>query len=199
MPKLQRGPCGKVKGKGCKCPTKGAGKEIIPEPEGGMKEVRSYPLSDSDLRTLLGQNINVITNRQLPEYNSIEDIFDDEGRCVLLYTPEDPQSGHYVCLLRRPDCIEYFDPYGEKPDNDDVLGDQPPILTQMLRESGIPVYWNTHQFQKLRGDISTCGRHVTARCLYAPYSLDKYAAIVKKSKMMPDDFVSGLTYDKLGK
>ena len=193
---MAKGPCGKVKGKGCKCPLTGKG---VPEPTGGMKEVRAYPLSDGDIRQILGNNIKIFTNRQLPEINSIDEMFDDQGRCILLYTPDDPTSGHWTCLLKRPNGIEFFNSYGEKPDAEDTLGDQPPLLTQLLQESGEPVYYNTYPFQKERGDIATCGRHVVARCLYAPYSLDKYASIIKKSKMMPDDFVSGLTYDKLRK
>jgi hypothetical protein len=35
--------------------------------------------------------------------------------------------------------------------------------------------------------------------LYAPYSLQKYASIIKSSGLSPDDFVSGVTYDKLRK
>lgn len=166
--------------------------------DGGMKQVQALALSDGDIRKLLG-NVPIITNRQLPSVSAIDDLFDGQGRCIMLYTPHDPTSGHWVCLIRKPTHIEYFDSYGDKPDIADDLGDQPPLLTQLLKASGMPVFYNTHQFQKERGDVATCGRHVVCRLLYAPKSLDQYAAAIKKSGLSPDDFVSGLTFDKLRK
>lgn len=167
-------------------------------PDGGMKKVQAHPLSDAEIRKILGP-VSILTNRQLGSIEHVDDLFDAQGRCILLYTPHDPTSGHWVCLIRRPDCIEYFDSYGDKPDIADDLGDQPPLLTRLLKEAGMPVFYNTKQFQKERGDVATCGRHVICRLLYAPKSIDQYAAAVAKSGLTPDDFVSGLTYDKLRK
>jgi hypothetical protein len=74
-----------------------------------------------------------------------------------------------------------------------------PFLTKLLRASGKPVFYNNHAFQSSSPSVATCGRHCVVRLLYAPYSLDKYGGIIKKSGMSADDFVSGLTYDKLRK
>lgn len=192
---MAKGPCGKVIGKGCKC-KKGAG---VSEPSGGMKEVRSYPLSDGDIRHILGDDITILTNRQLEDLNSPDEMFDSQGRCVLLYTPEDPTSGHWVCIIKQPDHIFYFDPYGDKPDDKQELNGQEPILTQLLKQTGMPVYYNTHQYQKLRGDVATCGRWVCTRLIYKDTTPQQFMNVVKKFKGEPDDFVSGLIYSFLNK
>lgn len=163
-----------------------------------MKKVQAHPLSDAEIRKILGP-VPIITNRELDRVSSIEDLFDSQGRCILLYTPHEPTSGHWVCLIMKPDHIEYFDSYGDKPDIPEDLNGQPAVLTQLLKASGMPVFYNTKQFQKERSDVATCGRHVICRLLYVPKSLDQYAAAIAKSKLTPDDFVTGLTYDKLRK
>ena len=111
-------------------------------------------------------------------------------------------------MLNKKKGIEFFDPYGEAPEEqkDDVprgqleaLDESQPYLTALMRASGRPVFYNTHKFQRDSSSINTCGRHCVVRCLYAPYSIAKYASVIKKSGLSPDDFVSGLTYDRLHK
>jgi len=161
--------------------------------DGGMKTVKAHPLTDTEMRKILGPT-KILTSRDLVNITRPDDLFDRQGRCILLYTPYDPTSGHWTCLLRKNDHIEFFDSYGEKPDSPEYLGDQEPLLTQLLKASGMPVYYNTRQFQKDRSDVATCGRWVCARLLYFPYSIDKFSSIVDKFKGEPDSFVSGLIY-----
>lgn len=210
MVKQKFGPCGKPINNGCQCKSsqradlspsglatfgKVGGQK--PQKDGGLKQVKAHPLTDSEIRQILGSNISILTNRDLTSKRHIDDIFDNEGRCILLYTPYDPMSGHWTCLLRKADHIEFFDSYGEPPDTEEDLGSQPPLLTQLLKQSGMPVFFNKHPFQSDKSDVATCGRHVVCRLLYFPFSLDKYANIIKKSNLSSDDFVSGLTFSKL--
>lgn len=176
--------------------------------KGALARVRRYPLSDDDIRRLLGPDIAIHNYPDLARMQSVDQLFDGKGRAILLYPNSGPTSGHWVALLRRPQAIEFFDSYGDAPDrqNDGLpreylatLGADQPHLTRLMRASGKPVFYNTHPFQKERGDISTCGRHAVARLLYAPFSLDRYKRVVDASGLLPDDFVSGLTYDGLRK
>ena len=73
------------------------------------------------------------------------------------------------------------------------------ILEVSSTASGKKVYYNTYPFQKDKADVNTCGRHSVVRCLYAPYSLAKYKKVMDSSGMTPDNFVSALTAEKLGK
>ena len=174
----------------------------------GLGEVKDYPLSDGDIRTILGDDIRILTYPDLNKVNNINQIFDKKGRCILLFLTHSPTEGHWCCLLRKKKGIEFFDPYGDPPEAQKKSAD-PKLLAQLgsfhdrlmelFKKSGMPVYYNTYPFQKERGDVNTCGRHCVVRCLYAPYSLEKYKAIIDKSGLSPDDFVVGLTYDKLRK
>jgi hypothetical protein len=111
-------------------------------------------------------------------------------------------------MLNKGDHIEYFDPYGDAPNSAlktitpeerQEYGEEQPYLTDLMKASGMPVYYNTHPFQKDKADVNTCGRHSVMRCLYAPYSLEKYKKAMDASGMSPDNFVSALTVQKLGK
>jgi hypothetical protein len=177
--------------------------------DGGIQKVKQYALSDDDIRKLLGNNIKIMTYPQLGKLNSADEMFDDMGRLILLFPNVSPTMGHWTCLINRPNKIEFFDPYGDAPDTDqkdgmtkgrlEQLDIDRPYLTKLLRASGKPVYYNTHAFQKESASVATCGRHCAVRLLYAPYTLDKYKKIIDKSGLTPDNFVSGITFDKLRK
>jgi hypothetical protein len=170
--------------------------------------VKDYPLSDGDIRRLLGSDIRIMTYPELKRMKDINQCFDSKGRCIILFLTTSPTEGHWCCMLRKKKGIEFFDPYGDPPEAQKEgisgglltqLDQRQPYLTSLMRASGKPIYYNRHAFQQDKESINTCGRHCVVRCLYAPYSLNKYKAIITKSGLSPDDFVSGVTADKLGK
>ena len=176
--------------------------------DGGLSEVKDYSLSDGDLRQLLGDDIKIFTYPQLKHIRDANELFDRRGRCIVLFLTESENSGHWVCMLRKKKGIEYFDPYGEAPEDlkDEIpqsrleaLDESQPHLMRLLRRLKLPVYYNTHQFQQKKSDIATCGRHCAVRLLYAPKSLVQYRKIIQMSGLSPDDFVAGVSFDKLGK
>lgn len=173
-----------------------------------LKEIKDYSLSDGDIRKILGSDIKIFTYPQLKQFRSIDSLFDDKGRCIVLFLTNSETSGHWCCLLRKGDHIEFFDPYGEAPD--DVVDGLPksrleqldmnsPYLTRLMKGSGIPVYYNTYPFQKERDGINTCGRWCVVRCFYAPYSLEQFKKVIDSSDMSGDDFVAALTANWLRK
>ena len=133
----------------------------------------------------------------------------DMGRCILLFPNASPTAGHWCCMIHRPNKIEFFNPYGETPEQSrkggmsakrlEQLDMDRPYLTKLLRSSGKPVYYNTYSFQKDTVDNNTCGRHCAVRLFYAPYTLERYKSIIDKSGLSPDNFVAALVYDKLHK
>lgn len=174
----------------------------------GLGKIKDYPLSDSDIRKILGKDISIITYPDLAKMNNIYEAFDKKGRCIMLYLTESESSGHWVCMLNHKDRIEFFDPYGEPPESAlksvpinelQEYGEDRPYLTNLLRTAGKPVYYNKYDFQQESNNINTCGRHSVVRCLYAPYLLEKYKKVMDKTGMSPDNFVSALTAQKLGK
>ena len=167
-----------------------------------FQKIKEYPLGDDDIVKILGPTV-VMTYPQLAEVDDIREIFDKDGRAVVLFLTEDETTGHWTGLLRNDNTIEYFDPYGSAPDADRKwlskeklrqLDEDRPLLTKLLRGSGMKVYFNTRPFQEDKTDVNTCGRWVVSRLLHRQLSLPQFNAMVKKSKMKPDDFVSALTY-----
>jgi hypothetical protein len=175
---------------------------------GDAEEVRDYSLSDDDIRRLLGKDISLMTYPDLANKKSLNDCFDSKGRCIILFLTQDEHTGHWCCMFRTKKGVEFFDPYGDRPEEqlDEVpqsrleqLDQDQPYLTDLMRRSGVPIYYNTHAFQKERGDVNTCGRHCVVRLLYKDKTLAQYKSIIDKTGLCPDDFVSGLTYTKLQK
>jgi len=175
---------------------------------GGIAKVRKYALSDGDIRKLLGDDIAIHNYPDLEGMRSADELFDSKGRAILLYPNSSPTSGHWVALLKRPGRIEFFDPYGDAPDHQNdglptaylkTLDVDRPHLTRLLRAAGKPVFYNRHAFQKESPNVATCGRHAAVRLLYAPYSLAQYKKVLDSAGMAPDDFVSGVTYERLRK
>jgi hypothetical protein len=174
---------------------------------GGIAKVKQYPLGDDDIRKLLG-DVSVHTYPQLGEMSDINQAFDSQGRSILLFPNVSPTMGHWCCMIRRPKGIEFFDPYGEAPEEQkdglsktrmEQLDIDRPYLTKLLRASGKPVFYNTHAFQTDKPSIATCGRHCVARLMMKDKSLQDYNDVIEASGLAPDDFVAGLTYDKLKK
>lgn len=173
----------------------------------GLGAAKEYALSDTDIKSLLG-NVPIITYPELEKYESLDDLFDGKGRAILFFPNASENVGHWTCLIKRRNMIEFFDPYGDAPEEQkdglsksrlQQLDIAQPFLSRLMRAERLPIYYNSHAFQSSRDDVATCGRHCVVRLLYQPYSIDKYAAIIRKSGLKPDDFVVGVTYAKLGK
>jgi hypothetical protein len=173
-----------------------------------LQEAKAYPLGDDDINKILEPDTHIFTYPYLKQVKDIDEIFDPYGRAMMLYLTENENTGHWVCLIRRPDEIEFFDPYGEPIDKQLTwngkgkrmeLEQDRPLLSKLLREKGLPVIYNKTKFQKVDDDIATCGRHCVIRLLFKDKTLPQYGEMIKKSGMTPDEFVTRTTYDLLGK
>jgi len=179
---------------------------------GGLAKMKDYPLSDADIKKILGSDIPVLTYPDLGKFHSIDQCFDSKGRCIILFLTTGPTEGHWCCMMRKKEGIYFFDPYGEPPEEqkDDIpeemkryLDIDEPYLMRLLKSANCPVYYNTHQYQKLTEGVNTCGRWCVARLLYASKSDEYFKSVVDKfcreTKKTPDDFVSALLANWLGK
>ena len=173
-----------------------------------MESAQSYALSDGDIRKLLGGNIKITTYPDLENVRRIDQLFDRHGRAILFVPQQNEQQGHWCCLIKKHKLIEFFDPYGEPPEaQKDTLSEEQlermkmhePLLAELLTNNPYKIIFNKVQLQKLDGDVNTCGRHCVARLLYHKYPIQKYRQIIQQSRMTPDEFVTKLTYDDLGK
>ena len=175
-----------------------------------LNKIQSYSLSESDIQRMI-PSLKIVAYTDLLNANSIDDVLDEKGRLMLLYLTEDLNTGHWVCLLnyRDSNIIEYFDPYGNyKPDEEGKwltpeklkeFGQSTKKLTKLLKESKYKVLSNAFPFQTDQMNMNTCGRHCTTRLYFKHLRLPEYIKLVESTGLHPDEFVSGFTFNLIGK
>lgn len=178
-----------------------------------LRQIKGYALSNEDINRILEPDTKVFSYPRFAEMNSIEEAFDKLGRCVFLFLTVSESSGHWICMFKRNGHIEYFDPYGMKPEEQrkwlpqeqlDELGQGEPYLITLLRKSRMPVYYNTYPYQSDKDDINTCGRWCVARLICKDLDNKSFNNLVKEEMKQNgltsmDDFVALFTYHILGK
>lgn len=166
-----------------------------------IHELRKYPYSGNDILTLLDGKTKILLYSDLKKFNNIDQVFDPYDCVVILYEMK-KSYGHWVCLIRFDNKIEYFDPYGKPPDNPldyvkpelkQSLGEDYPYLSKLLNDSPYKIVYNSYPLQKLSKEISSCGRHVGLRLSMKDYPLNKYVKIITGGELSPDDTVTYLT------
>lgn len=177
---------------------------------GKAEQIRAYPLSDADMKKVI-PTLRIVSYPELLKAEHIDEVLDEKGRLMLLYLTEDQSTGHWVCLLKRrgKPILEYFDPYGGYgPDGEskwltaeelEEFGQDTKHLSKLIRASPYKLVVNKTAFQKDKTDNNTCGRHCLTRLYMKHLSLPEYTKLVKASGVSPDDFVSGFTYNLIGK
>lgn len=177
-----------------------------------LDKLKKYALSDGDIEELLGEDIFICVYPYLNEVEHIDQIFDDKGRCMLLFNTINDSAGHWVCMHKKKDRIDFFDPYGLKPDEPmkwlteekrDDLDMETRRLTQLLKSSGYKVYYNTFEFQSDKHS-NTCGRWCASRLLYLNYDLDQFYQFINHYKNKYElgtleNAVTYLTYEIINK
>ena len=183
------------------------------ELENQIADIKAYALSNDDINEILEPDTKIFTYPEFGKMERIDEAFDKLGRCVFLFLTKSPTSGHWVCMFRKGDTIEYFSSYGDKPEEErnwlteeqlEELGQDEPYLYNLLKKSGYKVYYNTHNYQSDRDDINTCGRWCVARLITKDISNKEFYNLVREQMKerglkKPDDWVALFTYEFLGK
>ena len=133
------------------------------------------PLSDEELKVILGKDLKIIMYPDLAKYSSIELLLPNPNDyCIILIVESETKlniSGHWVALLKYDGMNEYFDPYGNAVDVDLMtwmdaktrlsLNESKPYLTYLLK--GRKYIYNKVKYEVLRKGINTCGSHSSYR------------------------------------
>lgn len=132
---------------------------------GSMREVKATSLGDDDIRMFLG-NPKIITYAELANANSIDEVLSNDY--VILLYEDSPNHGHWTAVNKINNTIQFFDPYGGKPDSQQKwvpmemrkeLGSDKPYLTRLFDKCPYPVEYNDVKYQKESPMINNCGRH----------------------------------------
>jgi hypothetical protein len=163
-------------------------------------------LSDKDIKRFI-PGINLITYNALEHTKDINQLLDNPLQaCVICYLTKE-NYGHWCCIFRNKEGIQFFDPYALIPD-DELSWDiekntrineheDYPYLCWLLANSKEPINYNDFKFQSKDKDVTTCGRHVIVRIALKELSCDEYTSVIlqlcKKLHMNSDQVVTALT------
>lgn len=134
------------------------------------------PLSADDIVKKIGCNY-------VPYYNihKLTDIKQLTSKpTLILYYPED--IGHFVCMFKNKEGINYFDSMGQHPDEIIGMKDEKyhdfTYITQLLANSDEKINYNDFDLQK--DGTMTCGHWCTIRLLYRSLGCDEFNNVFKK-------------------
>jgi len=167
------------------------------------RELKKMVSEDDFIRNFgLDAKEKIMKYSELENYNNIDELIPllDDFRILLLES--EPSVGHWVCLIRKGDTLEFFDSYGKTHKGElkyipkfinKMLNQPENYLTRIMKSSKNPIF-STLKLQSDNPDVCTCGRHCIARilCGKAGYNLDDYEKLVKKeckNREMPPDIL----------
>jgi hypothetical protein len=164
-----------------------------------IKNAENIELSGIDLHRMTDGKAVIISYPELGKFKSLDELFGNLDQIIILYDMQDPSIGHWCCLMRIGDLVEFFDPYGLKVDqeldftNPMHIRQEGPHLSAMIQNSGYNFVYNSTKLQEFKHHINTCGRHVAVRLRFSYLDLKKYIQMLERNKYSPDEMVSLLT------
>ena len=167
-----------------------------------LEEVQETPMGDDDIHKYF-PNAKIIIYKDLNSINSINDVLPSNKSYFFLLIEDSPNKGHWVCMNKLKNKIEFFDPYGGAPDiqlswmdkdENKLLGQGKKRLTELLNQSGYKCYFNPVKYQEENPDIKTCGRHCCLRIktMLDGKDLDAYNKFMETQKDS-----TGMNYDEI--
>ena len=160
------------------------------------------PITNFDLEKLFGNDMLIVSYDKLKKIKSLDDLFKHRKYLCILYQYK-PNYGHWVLILKtinkqNKPVIEFFDPYGDKPDSQlkhfstkirDVYGMRYPQLANLMIESSYPLEYNNHRLQKMDPKVQTCGRWCAFRAIFDDVPIDQFANMFQGKTKSPDEII----------
>lgn len=157
-----------------------------------------YSLSGNDIKELLLNKVKIITHGEIKNYNNINNLLGKYKKCVILYRST-PDYGHWTALFKNKHGINFFDSYGNKPDNilkflpnnlnKDLEQDHINLL-KLLYKSREKIYYNEYPLQEFKENINTCGRWVVLRLFLSNLTETEFNNLFKKKNITPDELIT---------
>lgn len=171
-----------------------------------IKHLKKISLSNEDVMKLLNGKSNLVLYPDIINYNNIDELLGKYGACIILYLTEE-NYGHWCCIFRDKDVIQFFDSYGEMVDNALNYAMDPyfkkkggmdlPLLTSLLLDAydKYEIRFNNFKFQEDKKDINTCGRFCVVRLWLRNLNEYEFKDFMYSTKYKPDELVAILTQE----
>ena len=133
-------------------------------------QLEEVDLTGKDVQRVAGGRfpVPVVLYSDLARYSTIDELLSGpSGAVILLWQTVGKRIGHWTCLFRALDGLEYWDSYGFAPDEDKHKAtfdtSLPPYLSRLLATVPGGYTHNKFDYQTEGPNINTCGRWVGAR------------------------------------
>ncbi len=148
-----------------------------------INDLKSQPLSDADLLSKMQDKANLVTYPEIADYKTLDELLGPHGVCFILYMWK-PNFGHWCCIIKRGNNVEFFDPYGyfvdfwlEKVPEPyrTESGQLKPELSYLMKESPYKLSYNEYDFQDETDEgAASCGRWTILRGLLKDLTLEQF-------------------------
>jgi hypothetical protein len=170
--------------------------------ESQLEQIESRPMGDGDIRTYF-PNAKIMLYNELNNMEHIDELLPKDKSYAFILIEDSPNKGHWVCIDRLKNELNFFDSYGGAPDSQlkwigmedrKELGQAEKKLTQLLKSSGYKVNYNPFKYQEKGHEIQTCGRHCCLRIkkMLDGNDLDAYHKFMNNTKKS-----MGMDYDDI--
>ena len=133
-----------------------------------IERIIKKPLSDTDLKHILGDDLKIVKYADLSKEASLESLLPKAPDYCIILIEEEQDSGHWVALMRYDNTVEFFDPYGKKwdtelawisPEKRQQLGETQKYPSGLLERTNLKRIYSPYHFEKESSTVNTCGSH----------------------------------------
>lgn len=158
-----------------------------------VRNSEKIPLNYNDIKNVIKLPNKYMNYDEVKNYENLEELF-GKYNIIIMFLPNKTESiGHWICLLKYKQYIEYFDPYGLTINQEmNILG-LDNSLKKLYQLSKKKVVFNNFQYQKLRKNINDCARHCAVRCCFYTLNVIQYHKLIISANMDSDDLITLLT------
>lgn len=140
-----------------------------------LNKVIEDPLDDSEIKKYL-PDAKIYKYNQLCNFDNIDELLPGDRDYVIILYEQMHNTGHWICVLKYGNTLEYFDSYGNNVDEplqwitvqqNYELKQYDTFIANMFNKTKKErnIIWNPVKYQELQKGINTCGRHVIFRII----------------------------------
>ena len=155
-----------------------------------LETIEETPVTIGFLKKRVGDTVDVLAYQQLKGKHRSA-LFKGKTAVIVLIPKKDSKRGHFICLVPRPNHVEYFSSLGNSFETELAQLDEHLDLFRKLIQ---PNYiYNKVKLQSGKYNINTCGSWVLARARLAHLKLRDFLQLFQRiSLQSPDDIVATL-------
>ena len=155
-----------------------------------LETVEQTPVTIGFLKKRVGDTVSVLAYQQLQGKHR-STLFKGKTAVIVLIPKKDSKRGHYICMVPRPNHVEYFSSLGNSFETE--LAQLEKHLDLFRGLLGKHYIYNKVKLQSGKYNINSCGAWVLARAKLAHLKLREFQQLFQRiSLQTPDDIVSTL-------